>query len=68
MPVVEEVMSIVKRMTDEERIELRRRLDEFDEQEWQKELDESTKQFHAAGMTDNDIDEAVRKLRYEGRP
>lgn len=32
MPAVEEVMSIVQKMTDEERIELRRRLDEFDEQ------------------------------------
>jgi hypothetical protein len=55
-------------MTDEERTELRRRLDEFDEQEWQKALDESTGEFRAAGMTDDAIDEAVRKLRYEGRP
>jgi hypothetical protein len=68
MPAVEDVMSIVQRMTDEERMELRRRLDEFDEQEWQKELDESTRQFHAAWMTDDDIDEAVRKQRNEGRP
>jgi hypothetical protein len=67
MPAVEEVMSIVRRMSDDEREELRRRLNEFDEQEWQKELAESTRQFHAAGLTDNDIDEAVRKLRYEGR-
>ena len=68
MPIVEQVMTLVKRMTDEERAELRRQLDEFDEQEWQKELAESTRQFQAAGMTDDDIDEAVRKLRYEGRP
>jgi hypothetical protein len=68
MPAVEEVMTIVEQMTEEERMELRRRLDAIDEQEWQKELDESTRQFQAAGMTDDDIDEAVRKLRYEGRP
>lgn len=68
MPAVEEVMTIVGQMTEDERTELRRRLDEIDEKEWQKELGESTRQFHAAGMTDDDIDEAVRKLRYEGRP
>jgi len=67
MPAVDEVMTIVRRMTDDERAELRRRLDEFDEQEWQKELAESTRQFHATGTTDDDIDEAVRKLRYESR-
>ena len=57
----------VRRMTDGEREELRRRLDEFDEQEWQKELDHATQQFHESSMTDDVIDEAVRKLRYESR-
>jgi hypothetical protein len=61
MPAVEEVVTIVTRITDLKCIELRRRLDEFDEQEWQKELDESPRPFHGAGLTDDDIDEAVRR-------
>jgi ATP-dependent DNA ligase len=67
MPVVEEVMTIVRGMTDEERDELLRRLEELDEQRWQRERTETTRRFQAAGVTDDDIDETVRKLRYESR-
>lgn len=67
MPVVEEVMSIVRRMTDEERDELFRLLEELDDEAWQRERAEATRAFQRAGLTDDDIDEAVRKRRYEGR-
>lgn len=67
MPAVEEVMTIVRGMTDRERNELLERLEELDERTWHRERIEATRSFHSAGLTDNDIDEAVRKLRYEGR-
>jgi hypothetical protein len=67
VPVVEEVMTIVRGMTDEERDELLRLLEELDDEAWRRERAEATRAFHSAGLTDEDIDEAVRKLRYEGR-
>ncbi|HKA05661.1 MAG TPA: hypothetical protein VKD71_00295 [Gemmataceae bacterium] len=67
MPVVDEVMTIVRGMTDEERDELFRLLEELDDEAWRRERAAATRAFHSAGLTDEDIDEAVRKLRYEGR-
>ena len=67
VPVVEEVMTIVRGMSDVEREELFRRLEELDEREWKRERAAATQAFHRAGLTDDDIDEAVRKLRYESR-
>lgn len=67
MPAVEEVMTIVRGMTEAERDELLRLLEELDQKTWNKERAEATRAFHDAGLTDEDIDEAVRKLRYEGR-
>jgi hypothetical protein len=59
-------MTIVRGMTNAERDELFRLLEELDEAEWNRERAEASRAFHAAGLTDDDIDEAVRKLRYEG--
>jgi hypothetical protein len=42
-------------------------LEELDQKTWDKERAEATRGFHDAGLTDDDIDEAVRKLRHEGR-
>jgi hypothetical protein len=67
VPVVEEVMTIVRGMTDEERDELFRLLEELDDEAWRRERAAATRAFHSTGLTDEDIDEAVRKLRYEGR-
>ena len=67
MPAVEEVMTIVRGMTDAERDQLWQLLEELDQKPWDKERAEATQAFHGAGLTDADIDEAVRKLRYEGR-
>jgi hypothetical protein len=67
MPAVEEVMTIVRRMTDAEREELFQLLEELDQKAWDKGRAQATRAFHSAGLTDGDIDEAVRKLRYEGR-
>jgi hypothetical protein len=61
-------MTIVRGMTDEERDELFRLLDELDDRNWSRERAEATRAFHQARLTDDDIDEAVRKLRYESRP
>ena len=67
MPAVEHVMTIVQGMTEAERDELFRLLEELDQRVWNNERAKATRAFHDAGLTDNDIDEAVRKLRYEGR-
>jgi hypothetical protein len=49
MPVVEEVMIIVRSMSPEELDELFRRLTAFDQTEWEKERSESTRESHAEG-------------------
>ncbi len=67
MPVVEEVMTLVQGMTEAEREELFRRLEELDRKLWNDERHKATQAFHAAGMTDADVDEAVRKRRHETR-
>ena len=68
MPVVDQVMTMVESMTEKDRDELLRRLEELDRKLWTDERRKATQTFHAAGLTDDDIDEAVRKLRYETRP
>jgi hypothetical protein len=67
-PAVEEVMTIVRGMTPAERDELFELFEELDQKAWDRERADATRAFHSAGMTDDDTDEAVRKLRYEGRP
>ena len=67
MPEVEKVMTIVRGMTDAERDELFRLLEDLDKKTWDKERTEATRAFHGDGLTDDNIDEAVRKLRYEDR-
>jgi hypothetical protein len=67
MPAVAEVMTMVKNLNEQELEELFRLIEEMDSWQWYKEREEATRAFHAAGLTDDDIDEAVRKLRHEGR-
>ena len=67
MPAVEEVMTLVKKLNDQELEELFRLIEEMDAWQWYKERDEVTRACHAGGLTDDDIDDAVRKLRYESR-
>jgi hypothetical protein len=67
MPAIEEVMAIVRGMSQAERDELFDRFDEFDRQVWNQERAEATQAFHSAGLTDDDIDAAVRKMRHESR-
>src|SRR5436309_2154027 len=63
MPAVEEVMKIVRAMSEEERDLLFRLLADFDQSAWQRDRAEATRAFHAAGLTDDDIDQAVRPPR-----
>ncbi len=56
MPAVEEVMTIVRGMTDAERDDLFRLLEELDQKTWDKERAAATRAFHDGGLTDDDID------------
>jgi Arc/MetJ-type ribon-helix-helix transcriptional regulator len=65
MSSVAEVLAAVRQMSDVDREAVRRTLDEIEEREFQEERVRATREFHARGLTDDDIDEAVRRLRYE---
>ncbi len=68
MSSVAEVVAAVRQMTEEDREAVRRALEEIDEREFQEERDRATREFHARGLTDDDIDRAVAELRHENRP
>ena len=68
MSTVAEVVAAVRQMTEEDREAVRRALDEMEEREFQDERARATRDFHARGLTDDDIDRAVAELRNESRP
>jgi hypothetical protein len=67
MSKVEEILQVVRGLRHEEYLELRQALDDLDKAEWEAERARAAQEFRARGLTDDDIDEAVRQLRYEGR-
>jgi hypothetical protein len=68
MSSVAEVVAAVQQMSEEDRAAVRRALDELEEREFQEERSRATREFHARGLTDDDIDRAVAELRHESRP
>jgi hypothetical protein len=68
MSSVAEVVAAVRQMSEEDREAIRRALDEIAEREFQDERARATRDFHARGLTDEDIDRAVAELRHESRP
>ena len=68
MSNIAEVLAAVRQMSDDDREAVRRALDEIEERAFQEERIRATADFHARGLTDDDIDEAVRRHRYESRP
>jgi hypothetical protein len=67
MSKVEEILQAVRALDDDEYVALRQALDEMDRVDWEVERARATQEFHARGLTDEDIDAAVMRLRYEGR-
>lgn len=61
MSNVAEVLAAVRQMSDAERDAVRRALDELEEMEFQEERARATRDFHARGLTDDDIDRAVER-------
>ena len=68
MSSVTEVVAAVRQMSNDDRDAVRRALEEMDEREFQEERSRATREFHARGLTDDDIDRAVAELRHESRP
>lgn len=68
MSKVDEIMNAVRDLTFEEYLQLRTAMDALDEAEWEAEREKTAQEFQTAGMTDEDIDRAVVKRRYESRP
>ena len=50
-------------MTEVDREAVRRALDEIEEREFQEERARATHEFHARGLTDDDVDRAVDEVR-----
>jgi hypothetical protein len=67
MSTVEQILNAVRGLSFEEYLQLRSALDSLDETEWKAELERSTKQWNESGLTDDDIDRAVARRRYENR-
>jgi hypothetical protein len=68
MATVEEILDAVRGLSFEQYVQLRQSLDGLDEDEWRHELARSTANWKASGLTDEDIDRAVERRRYESRP
>ncbi|MFO0810272.1 MAG: hypothetical protein U0746_16745 [Gemmataceae bacterium] len=67
MSKVQEILRAVRELSHEEYLELRASMDEFDEAEWEAARTQAARDWAATGLTDDDIDEAVRRRRHESR-
>jgi hypothetical protein len=67
MSSVAEVVAAIRQMSEQDRDEVRRVLDEMSEREFQEERAQAARDWAGSGLTDDDIDRAVAKLRH-GRP
>ena len=67
MKQIEEILTAVRRLSHHEFVALRQAIDAMDDVEWQAELARSTADWEAKGLTDEDIDRAVERRRYESR-
>lgn len=67
MSTVEEILQAVRTLADDDLIRLREALDEMGKSEWEAARAQAAREWAASGLTDEDIDEGVRRLRYEGR-
>jgi hypothetical protein len=68
MASVTEIVDAVRSLTFEQFLEFRAALDGLEIEEWRSELAKSTADWERSGLTDDDIDRAVAKRRYESRP
>jgi hypothetical protein len=68
MSSVAEVVAALRQMSEVDREAIRRVLDEIADREFQEERARATREFHAPGLTDEDIDWAVAELCHESRP
>ncbi|HEV3085294.1 MAG TPA: hypothetical protein VGY66_36400 [Gemmataceae bacterium] len=67
MKKVDDIVAAAERLDARDFIRLRQKLDQLEKKRWRTELARATKEFRAAKLTDEKIDELVLKRRYEGR-
>ena len=67
MSKVDEILQAVRALSDDDYVRLREALDEMDRAEWDAERARAARDWAASGLTDEDIDAAVLRHRYEGR-
>jgi hypothetical protein len=63
MSKVEEIVQAIRALNDDDYVRLRETLDELDKAEWEAEREKAAREFHARGLTDEDIDAAIAELR-----
>jgi uncharacterized membrane protein len=68
MTKIDEILQAVRALSHEEYIQLRQAMDAMDEAESQAERAQAARDWAASGLTDDDIDAAVLRHRYESRP
>ena len=61
---VENILSMIDALADDERVLLQERLDERAEQAWQTETEAARREAQRRGIDQTAIDEAIRKRRY----
>jgi uncharacterized membrane protein len=67
MSKVEEIVEAVRALSDDDYVRLREALDEMDKAEWEAARAQAARDWAASGLTDDDIDAVVMRLRHEGR-
>jgi hypothetical protein len=68
MSSVREILSAIEKLSPDQFVKLRARMDQIAEQMWQKEHRRLSRRFREEGLTDDDVDQMILRRRYRSRP
>ncbi|TMQ35121.1 MAG: hypothetical protein E6K70_03945 [Planctomycetota bacterium] len=67
MKTIDEIVAAAGKLDSKQFLRLRQKLDRLEKKLWETELSRTTKEFRAAKLTDQQIDELIVKRRHESR-
>jgi len=67
MKTVEEIFAAAEKLTPDQLLRLRKKLDRLEERIWKAELNRVSDKLKKANITDEDINQMVMRRRYESR-
>jgi hypothetical protein len=67
METVDEILAAASKLSPEQLVRLRRKLDRLEKKVWEVELERTTEELKQANVTEEDIDRLVLRRRRESR-